>query len=361
MLGGERSMLATLPALHRAGFHATVACPVKGLLSQTVQQRGISLVEWSLHDPHGQRRKLSDLRLQLAALLRVVEPDLVHANSLSMARLAGPVVDGCDLPSVGHLRDIVKVSRQAVEDLNCHRCLIAVSGATRKFHISQGVDPHRCVVSHNGVALDEFAPQVPTGYLHQELGLPETVRFVVTIGQLGIRKGIDIALEAVRRVACERPDIHWLVVGERTSTKDESREFEADVRRSASAGVLSGRTHFLGTRSDVHDVLCESCLLLHAARQEPLGRVLLESAAAGVPVVATDVGGTSEIFPTTGDGGLLVPSESPAAMAAAALALLGDESRRRACGQQGRKRAEEAFDIEFTAERLAWQYETLLS
>ena len=141
MLGGERSMLATLPALHRAGFQATVACPVQGPLSQAVRQRGISLVEWSLHDPHGQRQKSSDLRLQLAALLRGVGPDLVHANSLSMARLAGPVVDGCDLPSVGHLRDIVKVSQQAVEDLNCHRCLIAVSDATRKFHVGQKINP----------------------------------------------------------------------------------------------------------------------------------------------------------------------------------------------------------------------------
>ena len=360
MLGGERSMLATLPALHRAGFQGTVACPPQGPLSQTLRQRGIPLVDWCLRDPTGQRRNTLDLRLELATLLRVVQPDLLHANSLSMARLAGPVVCSFDLPAIGHLRDIVKISQRAVDDLNCHQCLIAVSRATREFHVGQGIEPHKCVVSHNGIALDEFAPRVPTRYLHRDLDLPETARLIVTIGQIGIRKGTDIVVEAVRRLAHELSDIHWLVVGERTSEKAEAVRFEADVRRSASTGPLAGRTHFLGTRSDVSDLLYESCLLLHAARQEPLGRVLLEAAAAGLPVVATDVGGTGEIFPTNDDGAILVPAGEPAAMAAAALTLLGDEPRRRACGAQGRNRAVQAFSAELTAERLIRQYEALL-
>ena len=92
--------------------------------------------------------------------------------------------------------------------------------------------------------------------------------------------------------------MHWLIVGERTSNKDESRNFESGLRSTAAQPPLAGRVHFLGSIADVPRLMTECVLLVHAARQEPLGRVLLEAAASGLAVVATDVGGTREIFPT---------------------------------------------------------------
>ena len=67
---------------------------------------------------------------------------------------------------------------------------------------------------------------------------------------------------------------------------------------------------------------------MHPARQEPLGRVLLEAAAAGVAVVATDVGGTREIFPPEADAARLVPPDDADALAAAMLELLGNRELR---------------------------------
>ena len=168
---------------------------------------------------------------------------------------------------------------------------------------------------HNGVDLERFHPRPPTGCLHRQLGLPDNVPLIGTIGQISLRKGHDVLAAALSRLlhagppaagvlssADSRdgrtaPPFAWLIIGERFSTKEESRQFE-DRLHQAAGDALAGRVYFLGARDDVEHVLCELTLLVHPARQEPLGRVLLEAAAAGVAVVATDVGGTREIFPS---------------------------------------------------------------
>jgi glycosyltransferase involved in cell wall biosynthesis len=119
--------------------------------------------------------------------------------------------------------------------------------------------------------------------------------------------------------------------------------------------------HFLGSRNDVPRLLNECTLVVHAARQEPLGRVLLEAAASGVAVVATEVGGTREIFRTELDGAILVPPDDEHEMADAMLSLLQNEARRQSLSLAGRRRAEEAFDIRDAAQRLVAQYGEVLN
>jgi glycosyltransferase involved in cell wall biosynthesis len=361
LLGGERSMLTTLPALTAAGFDVEIASPPVGALAGALKERGVSHWSFHTHDDCGERLPLVQLRTVLAALLQRIRPQLVHGNSLSMSRIAGPVAAQCGLASVGHLRDIVKLSKQAIDDLNFQRVLIAVSNATRDFHVAQGLDARRCVVAYNGIDLEQFHPRQATGYLHRELRLPPSARLIAVIGQIGLRKGMDVALQAATKVVTEVPDVHWLIVGERTSGKDESFDFERRLHDAANEPPLAGRVHFLGQRADVRDLLAECVLLVHPARQEPLGRVLLEAAATGLPVIATDVGGTLEIFPTESDGAVLVPSANAAAIAHEAIALLRDDQRRLAIGAAGRRRAQRQFDIRHTSARLLQIYQSVLT
>ncbi|MGD9636015.1 MAG: glycosyltransferase family 4 protein [Pirellulales bacterium] len=343
MLGGERSMLSTLAAVREARFEISIAAPAAGPLADAVRKQGVRLVPWSD-------------RAELVGLIERLRPDLVHANSLSTARLTGPTIAAAGVPSIGHLRDIVTLSRQAVDDINCHRQLVAVSNATRTFHAAQGVDAAKCAAIHNGVDLATFRPRPATGSLHAELGIPSGAPLVATVGQIGLRKGTDVALAAVRRV----PGVHWLVVGQRTSEKEESREFERRLHEASREPDLAGRVHFLGQREDMLQLLPECRLLLHTARQEPLGRILLETAACGVPVVATDVGGTREIFPDDASGAILVKADAPDATAEAIGALLENENRRRTVGAAGRARAEAAFDVRIAAARLIDLYRRVL-
>jgi glycosyltransferase involved in cell wall biosynthesis len=136
---------------------------------------------------------------------------------------------------------------------------------------------------------------------------------------------------------------------------------ERHLHQLSSEPELAGRVHFLGSREDVSRLLSECVLLVHAARQEPLGRVLLEAAACGVPVVATDVGGTREIFPTETDGAVVVPVDNPTAIAATVNALLSDAERRQRLGAAGRRRAKAAFDVRNASARLIDLYRHVLN
>jgi glycosyltransferase involved in cell wall biosynthesis len=360
LLGGERSMLATLPAVAAAGFDVHIAAPHSGPLAEAIRAAGVAHVPWHTHDSRGERLWLAQLRTDLADLMGHFRPQLVHANSLSTSRISGPVVAELGMPSVGHLRDIVRVSGQAVRDIDQHRRIVAVSQATRDFHVARGLTAEKCVVSHNGVDLDLFRPRQPTGYLHHELKLPATAQLIATVGQIGLRKGTDVLIAAAQQVAADVPNAHWLIIGERTSSKDESREFEASLRAKAERMPLKGRVHFLGRRDDMATLLAECTLLVHAARQEPLGRILLESAASGLPIVATDVGGTREIFPPESEAACLISADDVSALRAAMCMLLAHEDRRRALGVAARRRAVQQFDVCHAASRLIDIYESVI-
>jgi glycosyltransferase involved in cell wall biosynthesis len=360
LLGGEQSMLSTLPAMQAAGFEIFIAAPQQGPLATAIGHWGATKVDWNVADESGVRPPLETVRETLAELLQRLRPDLVHANSLSTARIAGPVTAAQGVPSLGHLRDIIKLSEQVVADLNSHRRLVAVSRATRDFHVIQGVESNKCIAIHNGVDLDKFSPRPANGYLHRELGLVPHARLIATIGQIGLRKGTDVMLAAAFQIADRLPDVHWLIVGERTSEKAESHEFEQHLHKIAAEPPLSGRVHFLGQRTDVAPLMNQCTLIVHAARQEPLSRVLLEAAASGVAIVATDVGGTREIFPTEADGALLVPPDNRGALAQAMVDLCGDRERREALQIAARRRAQAAFDIRVASARLIEQYQALL-
>jgi glycosyltransferase involved in cell wall biosynthesis len=355
--GGERSMLSTLETVRAAGWQPVVAAPPHGPLADALAARGIEFVRFETRGQHGQRLPSAELREELARVLGHARPRLLHANSLAMGRLSGPVAADSRIPSVAHLRDILRLGPQAVADLNCHNRLLAVSRATRDAHVAQGLEAARIHVLYNGVDLEQFRPRPPTGFLHRELTLPPGTPLIATIGQISLRKGQDVLAHAATTIA-DRTSAHWLILGERFSEKEESRRFEADLHRAA-AGPLAGRLHVLGNREDVSVILNELTLLVHPARQEPLGRVLLEAAASGTAIIATDVGGTPEIFPADSDSTCLVPADDDDALAAAMLDLLDDAARRRNLALAARRRAEEAFDIHARAAELLTHYDLL--
>jgi glycosyltransferase involved in cell wall biosynthesis len=359
--GGEHSLLACLPWVREAGFEIAALAPESGPLAAALTEYGVEVHAIEAAKYAAGESSQAQRRERLAAAIQRLRPDLVHANSLSMSRLAGPVAAELGVVSIGHLRDIVSLSRRAVADINRHNRLLAVSQATRDWHIAQGISPERVYVCYNGVDLSHFQPRTHTGFLHRELGLPATAPLIGSIGQLVMRKGLDVAMESMRLLVPDFPDVHWVIVGERFSQKDEAVEYERRLRDAAAAPPLAGRVHFLGVRDDVNRILNELMLLLHAARQEPLGRVLLEAAASGVPIVATDVGGTTEILPRDEFRELLAPADDPVALAAAARRLLRDSELRKRLSPPLQRRAAEAFDAAAAAARLVQHYEAVLA
>jgi glycosyltransferase involved in cell wall biosynthesis len=372
--GGERSLLATLPALRQRGYRPTALAPGEGPLSDVLRQQEVPLIAWETPEGAGSRIELSAARRQLADILRTRRFDLIHANSLAMGRLSGPVARQSGIASLAHLRDILRLSRQALDDLNQHTRLLAVSAATRAYHVAAGLEADKTAVLYNGVDCRQFSPGPLTDGLHRELGLAPSALLVGSIGQLVMRKGHDVLAEAAALLASDGHiagdltpkrdamplDVHFVLVGARYSQKDEAVRFEQALHARFATAGLSARAHFLGVRRDVAHLLREFSMLAHPARQEPLGRVLLEAAAVGLPVVATEVGGTREIFPAEENGAILVAPDDPPALASAMARVLGDAALRKSLGQAARRRARERFDAEVAGPGLADHYAEVL-
>ncbi len=354
--GGEYSLLAAWPSLQAAGFRPVAAAP-DGPVVPHLAQAGVPHLEFDLR-PRGTLLSQTARRARLAQLLAEVEPDLVHANSLAMSRLLGPVSRAAGVPSIGHVRDIVGLSRQAMEDINQLDRVIAVSQETLDYHQHRGLNPQRSCVLHNGVDLVRFAPRPRSGWLLQRLNLSEDCILAGDLGQLIRRKGHDVMLCAAQRLLAQFPRLHWVIAGSCYSQKGEAERFHEQLHTTANA--CAGRVHLLGNVEPAERLLNELTLLVHPARQEPLGRVLLEAAACGLAIVATDVGGTRSIFPQSGEverAAWLVPPDDPQAIASAVASLLTDAPQRQSLASAARLRAETAFSARMAGERLVAAYQ----
>ncbi len=354
--GGERSFLATVEGLRAARFDLAVACPTSGPLVCTLQRKGIEHIPFTLHRRDGTRRSLNDSRMQLEQIVRKREPVLLHANSVSMSRLAGPVMQQQGVPSIGHLRDMINLSAAAIADLNRHTRLLAVSDATRDWYVARGVHAAIVMTCYNGVDLTTFQPRPVTGTLSAQLSIPEQSILIGAIGQIGLRKGLEVVLAAAARVVPQAPTVHFVIVGRRFSRKAESVDYEQQLHALAARPPLAGHVHFLGYQDDISHLLNELTIVAHAAHQEPLGRVLLEAAASGKAIIATDVGGTAEIFPQSTHAAMLVPDGDPEAFATAIRTLIESPALRHSMAAAARQRAVNMFDARAAASRIAAHY-----
>jgi len=350
--GGERSMLQVFDALDRSRWDVVALAPAAGPLAEELAARSIFTVPFRVRDGEGDKLPASVLLEQLVRHARATDVDVIHANSLSMGRLTGALASRLKAPCVAHLRDILRLSHTAVADLNRNDRLVAVSHAARDYHIGQGIDSRRVAVVHNGIDCNHWAPRQPTGALRAELGIPQDAFVVLSVGQIGLRKGQDVLARAVKCGGDEFAQVHCVVVGERNSEKQESVEFERMVRAEFATGPLANRIHWLGRRNDIKFLMTEADLLVHCAHQEPLGRVLLEAAASGLPIVATDVGGTAEIL-VDGESAMLVQPGSPDDLAGTLAAMLRSDALRAGFSRAARDTVRTRFDIESAAARLA--------
>lgn len=342
--GGEHSMLAIIDRTQTANVTYRAFAPSQGLLCAALQSRGISTTVFDVRSATGQRRPRQEVLSELHELLMASDCDLVHANSLSMSRLTGAIAPDLPMPTTGHLRDILKLSKAAIADLNRNRKLVAVSNATREFHLAQGMLPERVVPLYNGVDCERFQPRWSDGSLRRELNLSAEDFLILNVGQMGLRKGQDVLADAAVRLADELPQAKYLLAGQRCSGKAESREFERNTIATLE-GIHGGQAlRVLGYRDDMPRLMNAADVLVHAAHQEPLGRVLLEAGASGLPIIATNVGGTPEIL-RDGESALLVPADDSAALATAISRLARDEKLRVQLAQNARLRIVEKFPI----------------
>ncbi len=342
----------------------------------------IEVRSWSVRNPDNSRKTPQEISDQLRSVIAEVDPAILHFNSLSTSRIGGPIARELGIPTLGYLRDILKLSKKAISDLNQNDCIIAVSQATRQWHINQGLDPRKTHTVYNGIDSNFFRPAIPEDRNHwsdirSELSIPSDAAVLIFVGQIGIRKGVDILIESFFSIAAST-DAHLLVIGQRHSQKEEAIQYEANLIAKVDSSDFRDRVHWLGRRTDIAEIMRQATLLIHPARQEPLGRVLLESAASGLPLVTTNVGGSSEILRDGGEDSALsrqllvdLPDNQTSArddlnkqlsdlISQRVLKLLENPSQRVEIGKQLRQRATDTFSILRCATQLNSYYSRLL-
>jgi glycosyltransferase involved in cell wall biosynthesis len=169
-------------------------------------------------------------------------------------------------------------------------------------------------------------------------------RIVVAAGRLSPEKGFDHLIEAAAQVTREDPGIGFVLFGDGPLR-------EALARQVADRG-LSKCFILAGFRADVQSFLLWADLAVLSSHTEGLPVIVLEAMAAGLPVVATAVGGTPEVV-EEGATGYLVPPGDPTALAGRIRAALACEAERQAMGQRGRQRVQREFT--FAAQAAAYR------
>jgi glycosyltransferase involved in cell wall biosynthesis len=205
-----------------------------------------------------------------------------------------------------------------------------------------GVRERRIDVIPNAIRSDRFDSPSPDRRCEIASLFTAPPRLIVgAAGRLSPEKGFNGLVDAAAVVLRTVPDVGFVLFGE-------GRLREALQRQITSLG-LSGSFVLGGFRRDLDELLPQLDLFALPSHTEGLPNVVLESLAAGVPVVATAVGGTPEVL-EDGISGYLVPPGDPQSLAARICGLLTDESLRRKMAQLGRQDVESRFSFASQAE-----------
>lgn len=188
------------------------------------------------------------------------------------------------------------------------------------------------------LGVDPQEPDIPPPRIRVELGLGPKDRVILCVAFHGAVKGVDVLLRAMPDVVKSIPGVKLVQVG----GSAEAAETETLKALSRALG-MEGHVQWLGHRNDVLRLLPCGDVYCQPSRAEGLPLSILEAMNAGLPVVATRVGGIPEAV-LHGRTGLLVPPESPADLSSALVRLLEDAPMRRDMGLAGRRYARENFD-----------------
>ena len=333
-LGGAQTAVALLLPGLADRFEVTLAAQGRGPLCAAAEIAGVPYVELkhvrrAIHPWHDARGLF-----ELVRLCRRLRPDIVHAHSSKvgvLGRLAAwlahvPVrvytVHGWSFAAYDGLPGRVYLwLERLMRPLTT--AVVCVSEATRGQGVAaRACDDARTVVIHNAVEVDSFGPRA------ESTGPPR----ILSIGRLAYPKDFVTLLAALARLDA---DYRLSLVGDGPDA--------AEVAAALEAQGLSDRVELLGARENVSELLARADLFVLSSRSEGFPVSILEAMAAGLPVVATDVGGVAEAV-LDGETGILVPPADPEALAAALERLVDDVELRHHLGAAGRARALRLFD-----------------
>jgi glycosyltransferase involved in cell wall biosynthesis len=346
--GTERQMSELIRRLDRGRFALQVACfRREGAWLAPVEAAGLPITAFplgSLTSAHAARQLRAFARWCRQHQLQVLQTCDMYGNIFGLAGAALARVP----VRIGSRRGIVSpTGKQSLLGLQrlgyaaAHR-VVANSGAAADRLAAEGVRRKKIIVIPNGIDLEPFsgpttAPSTPV---------------VTTVANLRRGKGHDVLLRAAARVLRERPDARFQLVGD--------GPLRGQLEREAALLGIARAVSFLGHRRDVAEVLRGSTAFAFPSLMEAFPNGVMEAMAAGLPVIATDVGGIPELI-EHGHNGLLVPAADETALASGILRLLADPVGAAALAAAGRHTIEERYSFSRMVHEFEALYEAAVS
>lgn len=230
--------------------------------------------------------------------------------------------------------------------------VFVVSNAVRDVvHRCEGVNLDKILTIYNGIELKNTDGNNGATELRKELGLGNSTGVVGIIAGLNWFKGYADFIAAASLILKEKPQTKFLIIGD-----GPLREFLQSLARQKG---LDGSISFLGKRKDVRDLLGIMDVSVNASFSEGMSNTILESMAAGVPVVATNVDGNKEVV-IDGETGFLVPLHEPEEMKRKIIYLLNNKQTAETMGQKARQLVQNKFSLSQMIKKLENAYIDLL-
>jgi len=335
--GGARQVLYLTEHLPSLGIRSTLVCAKGGEMAARARAAGTEVIELATIGDGD-----VSLTWRFAALLRRLQPDLVHIHSRRGADVWGAL--GARLAGVPAVMTRRNDTREAQLALwlkyPLFRHIVAIAEGVRDVLVSQGVPREDITVVHSAIDPKPCQQSRSRAELAATFGLDAAQPILGIAAQLIERKGHALLFESLQMLADKHPTVQLIVFG-RGPLSD-------SLPPLAAARGLASRVHFAGFRADLEQWLGALDVLVHPAYTEGLGNVCLQAAAAGVPCIGSRVGGIPEAI-ADGITGLLVPVGDAAALAAAIDRLLGDAPLRERLGAAGPAYVESDFTPQIMA------------
>ena len=333
--GTERQMTELIRRLNPERFAVHVVCFDKaGAWLPKVAERALSIVEFPIHGfarPATAAAMLAFARWCRRQRIAVVQTCDLYANIFGLpgAALAGVPV------RIGSRRELNpdKTAGQIRLQRLAYRCatkVVANSAAARTALEQDGVASGSIAVIPNGVEASRFAERS-----QDQLAAP--ARTVITVANLRPEKSHETLIGAAALLAGEFPDVRFQIVG----NGPRREALESLVR----ARGLDRTVEFLGHREDVPHLLAAADVFVLPSRSEAFPNGVIEAMAAGLPVVASSVGGLLDLIEPERTG-LLVAPDDPAALAAALRRIFTDGAFATRLGRSARAQVHQRYSFE---------------
>lgn len=356
--GSERQLYLILKYMDKSKFdpHVVVFNPSANYtLDDDLRQVGVQV--------HAIPPNVKGIARRIAWLFRLfrrVHPHIVHSWSLHDNPYAGLV--GW-LAGVPHRLGSVRGALASPDFTNFHPVLrwlilhsvqgLLVNAETIASELRRaGLPARRVQVLPNGVELNDLPPPktLPGG-------LPQGARVVGMVANLRAEKNIPLFIRGLAQVLPDFPDVYGLLIGQPVPASDP--DIPALVEQDVQAQGMRDRIKLGGFHADVPSILPGFTIFCLTSESEGTPNAILEAMAAGLPVVATKVGGIPRLV-SHGETGLLVAHGDEVGFASAVRLLLQQPGLARKMGQAGRQRAEREFSCPTLAPQVEAYYSSLL-